>query len=176
VCGQGNWARFVTKDFMHPNKCIYIYLVMEHPPTPKLPCLCGNFRRTSRALTQLYETALRPVGLRATQCTLLQVLMLAGEVTQSRLGEMLVMDSTTLSRTLRIMAREGWIAERRGKDRRERWLGLAKGGKAQFKHALPAWEKVQSRLRRRLGEQAWKHLLEITHQVTDLVAMQGDSL
>jgi DNA-binding MarR family transcriptional regulator len=149
---------------------------MAHVPTPKLPCLCGNFRRTSRALTQLYENALRPVGLRATQFTILQALTLAGEVTQSRLSEMLVIDSTTLSRTLRIMAREGWIAERRGKDRRERWLRLTRSGEAHFKRALLAWERVQTRLRRQLGEPAWNNLLEITHQVTDLVTTHGDSL
>jgi DNA-binding MarR family transcriptional regulator len=149
---------------------------MAHVPTPKLPCLCGNFRRTSRALTQLYENALRPVGLRATQFTILQALTLAGEVTQSRLSEMLVIDSTTLSRTLRILAREGWIAERRGKDRRERWLRLTRSGGAHFKRALPAWERVQTRLRRQLGEPAWNNLLEITHQVTDLVTTHGDSL
>jgi DNA-binding MarR family transcriptional regulator len=149
---------------------------MEYSLIPKLPCLCGNFRRTSRALTQLYQGALRPAGLRATQFTILQALSLAGELTQSQLGGMLAMDSTTLSRTLRIMDREGWIAERRGEDRRERRLRLAKGGEAQFKQALPSWEKVQSRLRRQLGEQAWKNLMEITHQVTDLVMTQGDSL
>ncbi len=138
--------------------------------------MCGSFRRTSRALTQLYESALRPLGLRATQFTILQALSLAGEVTQSQLGEMLAMDSTTLTRTLEIMSREGWIAERRGEDRRERWLRLAKAGETEFKRALPAWERVQTRLRRQLGEQAWKSLLEITHQVTDLVTTQGDSL
>jgi DNA-binding MarR family transcriptional regulator len=149
---------------------------MAHLSIPKLPCLCGNFRRTSRALTQLYEDALRPVGLRGTQFTILQALTLAGEVTQGRLGEMLVIDSTTLSRTLRIMIREGWIAERRGQDRRERRLRLAKSGEALFKRALPAWEKVQGHLRRQLGEPAWKNLFEITHQVTNLVTTHGDSL
>ncbi|MGC2183509.1 MAG: MarR family winged helix-turn-helix transcriptional regulator [Terriglobales bacterium] len=127
-------------------------------------------------MTQLYENALRPLGLRATQFTILQALSLAGEVTQSQLGEILAIDSTTLTRTLQIMDREGWIAERRGEDRRERRLRLAKAGQTQFQRALPAWEKVQSRLRRRLGEQAWKNLLDITHQVTDLVTEQGDSL
>jgi DNA-binding MarR family transcriptional regulator len=149
---------------------------MNRSLLPKLPCLCGNFRRTSRALTQLYEKAFRPLGLRGTQFTILQALSLAGEVTQNQLGEILAMDSTTLTRTLRIMAREGWVAERPGKDRRERWLRLAKGGEAQFKLALPVWEKLQSRLRRRMGEQAWKNLFEITHQVADLVTTQGDSL
>ena len=42
-----------------------------------LPCLCASFRRASRALTQLYEQALRPLGVRATQFTVLQVLQLA---------------------------------------------------------------------------------------------------
>ncbi len=136
---------------------------------PALPCMCGTFRRTSRALTQLYENALRPLGLRATQFTILQALSLAGEVTQSQLGKILLMDSTTLTRTLEIMVRQGWIAERRGEDRRERRVRLAKAGETQSKRALPTWEKVQSRLRRELGEQAWKNVLEITHQVTDLV-------
>src|SRR5713101_3938030 len=91
---------------------------MEHSGIPKLPCMCGSLRRTSRALTQLYETALRPLGLRATQFTILQALSLAGGVTQSELGEMLALDSTTLTRTLGLMSRQGWIAERRGQDRR----------------------------------------------------------
>jgi len=93
--------------------------------------MCGSFRRTSRALTQLYENALRPLGLRATQFTILQALSLAGEVTQSQLGEMLAMDSTTLTRTLQIMSREVWIAKRRGKDRRKRPPPLAKAGETQ---------------------------------------------
>jgi hypothetical protein len=85
----GNWTNSEIRDFVHPDRCIYIYQDMEHLLIPKLPCLCGNFRRTSRALTQLYENALRPVDLRATQFTILQALTLAGEVTQSQLGEML---------------------------------------------------------------------------------------
>jgi DNA-binding MarR family transcriptional regulator len=143
---------------------------------PVLPCLCASFRRASRALTQLYDQALRPLGLRATQFTILQALSLAGEVSQGQLGEMLAMDSTTLTRTLEIMGRHGWIAERPGEDRRERRLRLAKAGETQFKHALPVWEKVQSRLRHKIGEQTWKNLLQLTNQVTDLITTQGDSI
>jgi DNA-binding MarR family transcriptional regulator len=143
---------------------------------PALPCLCSSFRRTSRALTQHYEEALRPLGLRATQFTILQALSLAGEVSQGQLGAMLAMDSTTLTRTLEIMGRHGWIAQRRGEDRRERRLRLAKAGEAQLSRALPVWEKVQSRLRRQVGEQAWTSLMQLNHQLTDLITTQGDSL
>lgn len=178
---RASGTKALPKVFLHPIRCIYIYYAMNRSPIPKLPCMCGSFRRASRALTQLYENALRPVGLRATQFTILQALSLAGEVTLRQLGEILAMDSTTLTRTLQIMDRQGWIAERRGQDRRERRLRLAKGGETQFKRGLPPWEKVQSRLRRQLGEQTWKDLLDITHQVTDLVttprpSLKGDSL
>jgi DNA-binding MarR family transcriptional regulator len=145
-------------------------------PSPLLPCLCASFRRTSRALTQLYDQALRPQALRLTQLTILQVLARAGEVSQGQLGEMLAMDSTTLTRTLKIMSRQGWVAERRGNDRRERWLRLSKAGESKLTRAQPAWEKVQSRLRHQLGRQTWRSLLQFTHQVTDLIAVQGDSL
>ncbi len=141
---------------------------MSQSAIPNLPCMGSSVRRAARALTQLYDDALRPFGLRATQFTILQVLSLAGEVPQGRLGEMLAMDSTSLTRTLAIMQREGWIADRTGEDRRQRWLRLAKAGEAQLKRALPAWEKVQSRLRRQLGEKAWKDLFELTTQLTEL--------
>jgi DNA-binding MarR family transcriptional regulator len=143
---------------------------------PQLPCMCGNFRRTSRALTQLYEEAIRPLGLRASQLTILQALSRAGEVSQGQLGEMLAMDSTSLTRTLAIMRRQGRITERRGEDRRERWLRLANAGEVKLRRALPVWEKVQSRLRRQLGEPAWNDLFRLTYQVTSLVTTQGDSL
>jgi DNA-binding MarR family transcriptional regulator len=156
--------------------CICIYLDMGQPFLPMLPCMCANFRRTSRALTQFYETALRPLGLHSTQLTILQVLWRAGEVSQGQLGEMLAMDSTSLTRTLAIMRRQGWIAERRGKDRRKRRLDLSGGGKAKLRRAQPVWDKVQSRLRRKLGHKTWNDLLQLTHQVTGLVSTKGDLL
>jgi DNA-binding MarR family transcriptional regulator len=117
-------------------------------------------------LTQHYDTALRPLGLRATQFTLLQALSLAGEVSQGTLGEILAIDSTTLTRTLAIMGRRGWIASRSGEDRRERWFSLSEAGKAEFRRARPHWEKVQQQLRARLGNKRWNDILKLTNQVT----------
>jgi DNA-binding MarR family transcriptional regulator len=151
-------------------------MAMERSFIPELPCLCGGFRRTARALTQVYEEALRPLGLRATQFTILQALELAGEVSQGRLGEMLAMDSTSLTRTLAIMRRAGWVGEHRGEDRRERRIRLSSEGEAKLKRALPVWEKVQARLRRKLGKPKWESLLQLTHHVTEIAKTQGGLL
>jgi hypothetical protein len=66
------------------------------------------------------------------------------------------------------MKRHAWISYRRGEDRRERWVCLAPGGKAQVRRVEPAWEKVQSQLRRQWGGRDWNSFLEFTRQVTSL--------
>jgi DNA-binding MarR family transcriptional regulator len=143
-------------------------LLRTNSRLPALPCLCSSFRRTARALSQVYEEAMRPTGLRITQFTILQALERTGEVKQGRLGEILVMDSTSLTRTLRIMRQRGWIAERRGEDQRERWLRLSKAGETKLKTATATWEKVQARVEAKLGEAGWKSLMQWTNQVTGL--------
>jgi DNA-binding MarR family transcriptional regulator len=149
---------------------MYIHLSSMHASSmPALDCLCASFRRASRALTQHYEESLRSLGLRATQFTVLQALSFARDVTQGRLGQILAMDSTTLTRTLEIMSGRGWIAKVPGKDRRERRLRMTRAGEDLYKRALPRWEKVQSRLRRRLGTEQWNLLLQFTNSVTATV-------
>jgi DNA-binding MarR family transcriptional regulator len=138
--------------------------------------MCATFRRASRVLSQRYEEALRPTGLRATQFTLLQTLSLAGEVTQGKLGQILAMDSTTLTRTLSTMSRRGWISKRRGEDRREWRMRLSKAGDTQFKNALPHWEKAQRRLRRQLGDELSDNLMKLTQKVTNALIDKGESL
>jgi DNA-binding MarR family transcriptional regulator len=99
-----------------------------------LPCACANLRRADRAVSQFYDAALRPSGLRITQFTLLQALTLAPKISQRQLSELLDIDSTTLTRTLAPLRRKGWLRSATGTDRRELRLSLTAAGKA----AIPA--------------------------------------
>lgn len=139
---------------------------MSAPQIPALGCMCAEFRRAARSLTQLYEDALRPAGLRGTQFSILQTLSRVGEITQGQLGHILALDSTTLTRTLAIMGRHGWIKKRRGADRREWRIALSSRGEAAYLRAVPLWESVQARLRQTLGEEQWKQLLALAKTVT----------
>ena len=142
---------------------------MSKKRLPALPCMCSTLRRAARALTQHYEEALRPLGLTATHFTILQALSLAGEVTQRRLGEILAMDSTTLTGTLALMNRQSWLATRSGTDRRERLIRLSKAGEAELAAVLPHWETVQARLRADLGDKRWDNLMNLINEVTATV-------
>jgi len=131
-----------------------------------LPCACASLRRASRAVTQLYDQELRASGLRVTQFTLLQALELAGNLTQGCLGELLSLDSTTLTRTLRPLLGRGWVRSLPGEDRRERHLHLTAAGRRQLAYARPGWERAQQRLQKALGAGDWQVMQTVVVGVT----------
>jgi DNA-binding MarR family transcriptional regulator len=137
--------------------------------------MCANLRRAARVLSQRYDEALRPLGLTITQFTILQALSLAGEVTQGELGEILAMDSTTLTRTLEVISRHGWVAKHYGTDRRERWLRLTRAGESEFIRAVPYWRSTQETLRKRLGKQRWDDLTQLINDTTSIITEQKNS-
>ena len=126
---------------------------------PLLPCACAALRRAARATTQLYDREFRGTGVNEAQFGLLQALARVGPVTQGRLGRLLAIDSTTLSRTLRPLEVKRWIRSEPGKDRRERQIALTGAGRSQLGRATPAWERAQERLRERIGSERWAALL-----------------
>jgi DNA-binding MarR family transcriptional regulator len=139
------------------------------PPSggiPQLPCAAASLRRAARAVTQIYECELRPTGLTQPQFTLLQALALAGSVTQGQLGALLVLDSTTLSRTLKPLEAARWIRLRPGEDRRERYVELSRAGEEKLAEATVHWERAQEHLRSELGAAEWPRLLALLTRVT----------
>ncbi|MBA0083932.1 MAG: winged helix DNA-binding protein, partial [Acidobacteria bacterium Pan2503] len=76
------------------------------------------------------------------------------------------MDSTTLTRTLRLLLKQGWVSVRRGKDRRERLFSLTETGKRRLAKAQPYWQSAEQRLRRKLGDAGWKSMKDTVSRVT----------
>ena len=134
---------------------MYIQIVNDSESVVPLPCLGTSLRRATRAATRVYDRELRGTGLRSTQFTLLQALDFAGEVTQGRLGAILSIDSTTLTRSLQALIDEGWVKDVRGDDRRERYLQLTPSGRRMLQEALPAWRRAQNRLKKAIGR-SWE--------------------
>ncbi len=126
----------------------------------RLPCACANLRRAVRVVTQFYDAALRPSGMRATQFTLLQALNQVPEISQKQLAELLEIDSTTLTRTLAPLRRKGWLRSKVGNDRRELRLSLTRAGKRNYDHALPYWQTAQKGMEQALGESSLDHLVD----------------
>ena len=132
-----------------------------------LPCACQNLRRVTRVVTRIYDQELRKAGLEITQFGLLTALALTDEATQKRLSTGFAMDSTTLTRTLGLLLKQGWVRVRRGKDRRERLFRLTQDGKRKMAEAQPHWERAEQRLRRALGDEGWKSITQMVPRITE---------
>ena len=138
------------------------------PNKPKFAdCSCFNLRRAARRVTQIYDHALAPSGLKATQFSLLAVLEGAGAeegIVMTRLAGILGMDRTTLTRNLGVVERDGLVTVRTGDDPRSRLVALTKAGLAAFNNAAPHWAKVQAELSRHLGADQ-KDFLELNQRL-----------
>jgi DNA-binding MarR family transcriptional regulator len=134
-----------------------------------LPCTCQSLRRLARIVTRIYDQELRKAGLEVTQFGLLTALATVGEANQKRLSAGLAMDSTTLTRTLSLLQKQGWVQVKRGSDKRERLLSLTPAGKRRMAEAQPYWESAQQRLQQSLGEAGWKRLKDAVSEMTEAV-------
>ena len=135
-----------------------------------LPCACQNLRRLTRLVTRIYDQELRNAGIEITQFGLLTALAIAGEANQKTLSAGFAMDSTTLTRTLALLRKQGWIHVRPGKDRRERVFRLTEEGKRQMTMAQPHWQAAERRLRKALGPSVWKRMQATIVRVTNAAA------
>jgi DNA-binding MarR family transcriptional regulator len=117
-------------------------------------CLCFRARRVSRLITRVYDEALRPLGIQATQLTLLNAITMFGDAgaTMARLAEVLAMDQTTLSRNQRALVAAGLVSVATlPSDRRVRVATLSAAGRRMVADALPLWEQAHERVVGALG-------------------------
>ncbi len=123
-------------------------------------CTCFNLRKASRAVTQLFDEALKPCGLYATQFTVLAAISSRDDVTITELSKELIMDRTTLTRNLNPLQNNGWVEVTPGEDKRTRTLSLTRSGIKVLSQAMIHWKQVQSQVVKTLGKSNWEELLD----------------
>ena len=132
-------------------------------------CTCFGLRKAARAVTQMYDQALKPTGLRTTQFSLLAVTERVGPRGMAELAEQLVMDRTTLTRNLKPLLDRGLLESVAGTDRRRRPIVITAKGRAALAGALPHWREAQARMAGNLGRARWWRLLGDLRDTVDLV-------
>ena len=146
---------------------VYMHLIMPDPligaDTEQAlaiarTCTCFALRQAARHVTQVYDDALRPVGLRSTQLSLLLVVRSFRALPVSLLARLTATDRTTISRNLQPLEDEGLIRVRAGQDRRVREVSITSKGRRALAKALPLWEKAQQRMREELGPERLQRL------------------
>lgn len=118
---------------------------------------CGsfNFRKAARAITRFYDSAFEEAGIRSTQFTILIGIAKAQPTSITALGKLLVIDRTTLTRTLRRLQKERLIAVSVRSKMRQRFLTLTRKGEQTLARSLPMWRKAHERFVATIGPEHW---------------------
>jgi DNA-binding MarR family transcriptional regulator len=133
-------------------------------------CLATRVRQLSRIITRVYDDALRPLGITASQYTLLAQLASRDGITAVEIGQELDIEKSTLSRNLKRLLALGHIIMDPPAGRRGRGLHLTPRGQAVLKDAFPIWMGAQSRTVGIMGKSCRDTLDGLLGQAEKLIA------
>ncbi len=130
-------------------------------------CLCTNLRRTTRAISNIYDAALAPTGIKITQFSLLRAVERNEPIAISELAEDMALDRTTLARNLALLARDRLLVLSAGEDRRVTEVRLTQAGRKAIKTAMPIWSNTQQEVSRLLAPGRIEQLYDISREASN---------
>jgi len=131
---------------------------MTPPPTDRQidaiarDCIAVRLRMLNRVVTNIYDDALRPVGLKVSQMNILVAAAKLGLARPARVCQVLQLDPSTLSRNVERMRAQGWLETVPDEDGRAQPLRVTDAGRRALARAVPAWRRAQAKARKLLGD------------------------
>ena len=109
-------------------------------------------RRLSRAVTRIFDEALRPHGISTAQLNMLVAITRAGALRPFELARVLDLEKSTVTRNLDRMLSHRWIRATPEPDGNGYSVEVQPPGRALLERAYPSWEAAQERAMRHVGE------------------------
>ncbi|MFF4121716.1 MarR family winged helix-turn-helix transcriptional regulator [Streptomyces sp. NPDC001714] len=114
-------------------------------------CLAVRIRLIGRTVTGLYDGALERHGVTIAQVNLLAALGKVGPCPPARLGEVLQLERSTVSRNLHLLLKQGWIEAAVSDAKGMREVVLTGAGRAKIESVMPEWRQAQEQAAQLLG-------------------------
>src|SRR3954462_13532204 len=116
-------------------------------------CIAVRLRLLNRVVTNFYDDALRPLGLKVSQLNILIVTARLGLARPAQVCEILQLVASTLSRNVKPLQTRGWLEVVPDEDARAQPFRLTAAGKGLIEKAVPAWEEAQRQATELLGDE-----------------------
>jgi DNA-binding MarR family transcriptional regulator len=114
-------------------------------------CIAVRLRLLNRVVTNFYDDALRPLGLKVSQLNILIVTARLSLARPAQVCDILQLDASTLSRNVKPLQAHGWLEVVPEEDARAQPFRLTEQGKRLIEQAIPAWEQAQQQASELLG-------------------------
>jgi DNA-binding MarR family transcriptional regulator len=142
-------------------------MCMHHISTATdLPCAGATLRKASRAITRIYDEALAPVGMTSPQRSILRAIARHDGTPLSRLAENMVMDRSSLYRSLAPMIQAGWVRVENARAGRAKLVFMTDMGRQALAEADGYWAVAQRRVVEAFGTERWAALAEALGTLT----------
>lgn len=128
-------------------------------------CLNFNLRRTSRAVTQYYDDALKATGVKVTQFTILIAIASREDHSITDIARLAMIDRTTLTRSLKILEDDKLIEIRKAEPGNKRRVSITPKGVKKMKEIYPYWFRAQRALAKALTPVKTR---ELRHLLADI--------
>lgn len=128
-------------------------------------CIAVRLRLLNRVITNLYDDALRPLGLKVSQLNILIVTARLGLARPGQVCDILQLDPSTLSRNVKPLQAHGWLEVVPEEDARAQSFRLTAQGKRLIEKAVPAWEQAQRQATDLLGSEGIAVLNRVAKKV-----------
>lgn len=122
-------------------------------------CASLNLRMTARAVTRIYDRALRPLGVTSTQLPLLAAINAGVNASINCLAQDLDLERSTVSRELDVLKRRGLVVAEAALDRRATKLTLTPLGNKTLAAGFRGWQRAHESITREYGEEDFEQLL-----------------
>jgi DNA-binding MarR family transcriptional regulator len=139
--------------------------------TMAVDCPALRVRQASRVLAKLFDDELAPFGLLSSQMPVLAAAGLFGDsgATMSKLAEAVLMDRTTLTRSIQPLERAGLLRVARSpEDARRKIVVITRSGERMIEAIFPVWERVVKQIAKSLGAEM---LTELHAQLDQVIAL-----
>ena len=133
-------------------------------------CIAVRVRMLNRIITGIYDDALRPLGIKASQMNILVVTSKLDVARPAQVCEILQLDTSTLSRNVERMMANGWLEVVADEDRRSQPFRITTKGTDLLEKTIPAWRQAQKKAAAMLGEQG---VAAMNHAVKKMVPTMG---
>ena len=128
-------------------------------------CIAVRMRLLNRTVTNIFDDALRPLGVKVSQLNVMMVVAKHGPISPGEVAKRLNMEKSTLSRNVDRMRKRGWLKVSEAGSGRGQVLELAPPGRKLIEKSLPFWKKGQSQTQAVLGRQGTQSIRRAANAV-----------
>jgi DNA-binding MarR family transcriptional regulator len=140
-------------------------MLTTNPPIDTMAgeCIAVRLRMLNRVVTNIYDAALRPLGLKVSQMNILVATAKMDVAHPADVCDRLHLDVSTLSRNVERMKARGWLEVVPDADGRAQPFRLTAEGSRLLQRAAPAWQQAQAQVKAWLDD----GLVEVLRQAVE---------